>query len=213
MDVPMGGKPPWSAAVPNLVTIRCRSLRAYRIDSLVHFQVSMTPNASDDDDDDNLGLTKVQKESSPELKWVDGFTRTLDTRLTLPGTKIRFGLDFVLGLIPGVGDAISLALSGILIATMAKNGVSIMLVIKMLGNVLLDTIVGAIPILGNVFDLFYKANTRNLKLMREYYNEDRHHRGGWLAIGFVVLAILAIGGLLIWAVIAIAMLIYSMAVK
>jgi Domain of unknown function (DUF4112) len=145
----------------------------------------------------DLVLTASQRASSDELRWVDSFTRTLDTRLKIPGTNIRFGLDFILGLIPGLGDFISLGLSGLLIATMAKNGASLLLVTKMLGNVLLDAIVGSVPILGNVFDLFYKANTRNLILMREYYQEDKHRGSAWpiLITVFVILAVVLVLGL------------------
>ena len=131
---------------------------------------------------------------SREMQWVDAFTGVMDTKLRIPGTEVRFGADFLLGLVPGVGDAISLGLSGVLIATMAKNGASAKLVTKMLGNVLLDAIVGVVPILGNLFDLFYKANYRNLKLMREHYEEDKHQGSVWpilLAIVLVITAILA----------------------
>jgi hypothetical protein len=151
---------------------------------------------------DGLLLTDAQRESSSELRWVDEFTRTLDTKLRIPGTDIRFGLDFVLGLIPGVGGFLSLALSGLLIATMAKNGASLLLVTKMVGNVLLDTVVGVIPVLGNLFDLFYKANVRNLKLMREYYDEDKHRGSAWPILIPLFLAFLAIFALsiafLVW---------------
>lgn len=125
------------------------------------------------------------------LRWVDVFTRTLDTKLRIPGTKIRFGADFLLGLIPGAGDAISLGLSGILIATMARHGATPKLVIKMLGNVLLDSLVGSIPILGSVFDLFYKANVRNLDLMREHYQEGKHRGPVWPMLAAIALAIAA----------------------
>jgi Domain of unknown function (DUF4112) len=139
-------------------------------------------------------LTDAQRQSSSELRWVEEFTRTLDTKLRIPGTDIRFGLDFILGLIPGVGGFLSLALSGLLIATMAKKGASLLLVTKMVGNVLLDTIVGAIPIVGNLFDLFYKANVRNIKLMREYYDEDKHRGSAWPILIPLLLTFLAIFG-------------------
>jgi uncharacterized membrane protein YeaQ/YmgE (transglycosylase-associated protein family) len=134
------------------------------------------------------------------MRWVDSFTRTLDTKLRIPGTKIRFGADFLLGLFPGVGDAISMALSGMLIATMAKNGASPKLVTKMLGNVLLDTIVGTVPILGNVFDLFFKANYRNLQLMREHYEQDKHQGSVWPVLLAVIAAVVAIMVLSAWLI-------------
>ncbi|KAA1258430.1 hypothetical protein LF1_09490 [Rubripirellula obstinata] len=141
---------------------------------------------------------KIANQSSREMQWVDRFTSTLDTKLRIPGTKIRFGLDFLLGLIPGIGDAISLGLSGMLIATMAKNGASGKLVAKMLGNVLLDSIVGTVPVLGNVFDLFYKANYRNLNLMREHYEEDKHKGSVWPILLAVIASIVVILAATAW---------------
>ncbi|MDA8746318.1 DUF4112 domain-containing protein [Rubripirellula amarantea] len=143
-------------------------------------------------------LTPSQLESSRELKWVDSFTRTLDTKLRIPGTNVRFGVDFILGLVPGAGDLLSLGLSGILIATMAKNGASAKLVTKMLGNVLLDTIVGTVPVLGNLFDLFFKANYRNLELMREYYDEDKHRGSVWPMMLGITAVLLIIAVASIW---------------
>ena len=128
------------------------------------------------------------------LAWIDTLTDVLDTRFRIPGTNIRFGGDFLLGLVPGAGDAVSLGISGLLISGMARHGASGRLIAKMLGNVLLDTLVGTIPVLGNFFDLYYKANYRNLRLMREYAGQGRHRGSAWpivLAIGvfFVVLII------------------------
>jgi len=138
----------------------------------------------------------------PELKWIDGFSRLLDTKFRIPGTDIRFGADFLLGLFPGVGDVISLGMSGILVATMAKNGASGMLVVRMLFNVALDALVGTIPILGNIFDLIYKANYRNAVLMREYYGEGEHTGSAWPVVIGVIVAIVAIFFLMIWALVA-----------
>lgn len=140
-----------------------------------------------------------------ELAWIQQWTDVLDTKYAIPGTKIRFGLDFILGLIPGIGDAISLSFSGVLIATMAKHGASSMLITRMLLNVLLDTVVGSIPILGSLFDLFFRANSRNLKLMREYHRESKHTGSAWPLIAGIIGTIAVFFGLLIWAVVAGAM--------
>src|ERR1700754_4349756 len=93
----------------------------------------------------------------PELKWVERISRIMDSRFILPGTKFRFGADPLIGLIPGLGDAASFAVSGILVYTMAKYGVSRKVVILMMLNIILDAILGAIPFTGNIFDFFYKA--------------------------------------------------------
>ena len=133
-------------------------------------------------------LTSAQRKGAADLVWVENLTRLLDTRFKIPGTNIRFGADFIMGLVPGAGDLLSMMFSGMLIATMAKNGASGKLVARMLSNVLLDTIVGSVPVLGNIFDLFYKANNRNFKLMKEHYHEGKHTGSVWP----VVIAVLGV---------------------
>lgn len=145
-------------------------------------------------------LTEKQREI-PQLKWVDTFSRTLDTKFRIPGTDMRFGLDFILGLVPGAGDILSLGLSGTLVATMAKNGASGMLVARMLVNVALDALIGSIPILGNIFDLVYKANYRNAELMREYYQEGKHAGSVWPVVFAVIGVVILIMFLTVWFVV------------
>ncbi|MGV3483833.1 MAG: DUF4112 domain-containing protein [Planctomycetaceae bacterium] len=134
--------------------------------------------------------------AAADLQWVESLTRLLDSQFRIPGTHIRFGADFLLGLVPGAGSLVSMAFSGLMIATMAKHGASGKLAGRMLINVLLDTLVGSVPVLGNVFDLFYKANVRNLKLMKEHYHEGKHTGSIWpillliLVVFLVALAIL-----------------------
>lgn len=147
-------------------------------------------------------LTDRQREV-PELKWVDGFSQLLDTKFKVPGTEQRFGLDFILGLVPVAGDLVSLSMSGVLVATMAKNGASPKLVARMLINVLLDTVVGSVPILGNIFDFFYKANYRNAELMREYYEEGMHTGSVWPVVIGVVVAIILMFAISIWVLVEI----------
>lgn len=138
--------------------------------------------------------------STGPMRMVDTATDLLDTKFHIPGTNIRFGADFLMGLIPGVGDAVSLTISGLLIATMARHGASGRLVARMLANVGLDALVGTIPVAGNAFDLVYKANSKNLKLMREFYDEDKHRGSAWpivlavvLFLSFLFAAIVLIG--------------------
>ncbi|PPK85668.1 uncharacterized protein DUF4112 [Neolewinella xylanilytica] len=145
-------------------------------------------------------LTERQREV-PQLRWVDTFSRVLDSKFRIPGTGVRFGLDFILGLVPGAGDILSLGLSGTLIATMARHGASPRLVARMLVNVVLDALVGSIPILGNIFDLVYKANYRNAELMREYYEEGKHRGSVWPVVVAVIVSILVLMVVLIWVII------------
>lgn len=142
-------------------------------------------------------LTESQRQV-PQLRWVDSFSRLLDTKFRFPGTDIRFGADFLLGLVPGAGDLVSLGLSGTLVATMAKHGASPLLVARMLFNVALDAIVGSVPVLGNIFDLVYKANYRNAELMREYYREGKHSGSVWPLVAAVVVVVLLLFFLVGW---------------
>ncbi len=148
----------------------------------------------------NAPIFTDEQRNVPQLKMVDGFSRLLDTKFKIPGTDIRFGLDFLLGLIPGAGDLVSLGMSGVLITTMAKHGASPQLAARMLFNVALDALVGTIPVLGNIFDLIYKANYRNAVLMREYYEEGRHTGSVWPVVLGVVITLLVIFMMVVWAI-------------
>lgn len=132
-----------------------------------------------------------------EFKYLDSMSDLLDSRFRIPGTNIRFGLDFLVGLVPYAGDLITFAFSGVLVISMARNGASGMVVLKMLGNILLDTLVGSIPILGDLFDLSFKANRRNYKLLKEHYQEGKHGGSALPIILAVIFALLLMGILVI----------------
>jgi hypothetical protein len=134
----------------------------------------------------------------PDLRWVDQLSDLMDSRFQLPGTRFRFGLDPILGLIPGIGDAVSLAVSGLLISYMYRHGASGKALVKMIGNVLLDAIIGSIPILGSIFDFAYKANERNIRIMKEHYQEGKHQGSGKGILILVGLFIFIFIGLIIW---------------
>ena len=124
---------------------------------------------------------------TPDMKWVDKITHLMDSKFRIPGTQFRFGLDPILGLVPGLGDATSLAVSGSLIYYMAKFGASRKVIYMMIGNVILDATVGSIPIIGNIFDFTYKANQRNVRLLKRYH--EGKHRGSGKGVLLTVVAI------------------------
>ncbi len=132
------------------------------------------------------------------LKQVDVLAKLMDAQFRVPGTEIRFGLDAIIGLIPGVGDLSTLAVSGYMLTIMAKNGASGFLLARMVLNVLIDAIVGSIPIIGDLFDVAFKANMRNLRLMKEHYVEGRHKGGAWKVIVPVLLFLTLFIGAIIW---------------
>lgn len=106
------------------------------------------------------------------LARLDRYATLMDARFRVPGTRIRFGLDPIIGLIPGIGDALGLALSLYVVVEAVRLGVSKRVLFSMLRNVGLEALVGVVPILGDVFDIGFKANLRNAALLRRYI-EDR----------------------------------------
>jgi hypothetical protein len=111
---------------------------------------------------------KKETPQNATMKQVARLTKLMDKQFTIPGTDIRFGLDGIIGLIPGVGDVSTFAVSCYLISLMAKNGASGYVIARMVLNVLIDTIIGSIPFIGDIFDFAFKSNSRNLRLMQEH---------------------------------------------
>ncbi|MFD0764837.1 DUF4112 domain-containing protein [Mucilaginibacter lutimaris] len=126
---------------------------------------------------------------SGQLKWVERIASVMDDKFKVPGTNFRFGLDPILNLIPFAGDVSGFIVSAALLYVMAKNGVSRKVLILMAINISIDTIVGAIPLLGQISDFYIKANTRNIKLLKEHYQEGRHagNGNGIIAILLIIL--------------------------
>jgi hypothetical protein len=138
--------------------------------------------------------------NTPDLSWVDNLTHLMDSRFRLPGTNFRFGLDPILGLLPGVGDATSMLISGVLIFYMYRNGASRKAMLMMIGNVVLDTVIGSIPILGNIFDFAYKANERNIRIMKRHYHEGRYQGKGTGILITAALVLIGVMVLMLWLV-------------
>jgi hypothetical protein len=99
-----------------------------------------------------------------------GIARMMDTAIRIPGTGIRLGADSVLGLIPGVGDAGS-ALVGLFIVNESRLlGIPNHKLVRMLANLGADTLGGSVPLLGDIFDVYFKSNRRNLKIVLDHFN-------------------------------------------
>ncbi|MEH2073431.1 MAG: DUF4112 domain-containing protein [Nostoc sp.] len=105
---------------------------------------------------------------APTLKRLRQLSRLLDNIVTIPGTKIGFGLDPILGLIPIGGDFLGVMFSSYIILEAARLGVSRATLGKMVFNVIVDGLVGTVPVLGDFFDFAWRANTNNIKLLEEY---------------------------------------------
>jgi hypothetical protein len=102
------------------------------------------------------------------LKRIERLAKLMDTAWGIPFTKWRFGFDSVVGLIPGAGDAVNLGVSIYTLMLARKLGAPNNLLLKMAANSGVDFGLGSVPILGDIFDMFFKSNTRNLKLLTEY---------------------------------------------
>jgi len=106
--------------------------------------------------------------SAPSFAAVSQFAYWLDAGIRIPGTNLRFGLDPILGLIPGAGDAAGAVLAGWILVEALRMGASRATVLRIAGNVALDAALGAVPVLGDIFDFAWKANLRNVALLERH---------------------------------------------
>jgi len=104
---------------------------------------------------------------------LERYAELTDSRFRIPFTKVHFGIDSIIGLIPIAGETIGLVLSFYLILEAFKLGVPNALKFKMLRNVLLDWVIGLVPIAGDIADVAFKANIRNMKLLVEHIDQER----------------------------------------
>ena len=100
---------------------------------------------------------------------LDRLATAFDTAFIVPGTNVRFGVESLLRLVPGIGDAAASALSCYLLYEAHKLGVPRLLFARMIGNVLLEGAAGAVPFAGDAFDVFFRANHRNIALLRKHF--------------------------------------------
>lgn len=138
-------------------------------------------------------------QSTDALLWLDRIGKFLDNQFRIPGTQIRFGLDFLIGLIPYVGDVSGFIIGAVLVLIMTRYKAGGRVMLKMVGNIWLDGLVGTVPILGDIFDLRYKANVRNINLLKQYYQEGKHHGSAWGAVLLISLVSIALIISSVWA--------------
>jgi len=103
------------------------------------------------------------------VRRLSGIARLMDTAIGIPGTRIRFGADSIFGLIPVIGDAGG-ALVGLYIINEARRlGLPPAKLVQMLGNVAADSVLGSVPLAGDVFDLFFKSHRRNVQMILDHF--------------------------------------------
>jgi hypothetical protein len=104
---------------------------------------------------------------------LDALATLLDTAVLVPGTNIRFGLDAVVGLVPGIGDLVTTAMSLYIVHEARQLGAPAHLILRMIGNVAVDGLVGAVPLVGDAFDVLFRANRRNMALLQNHLKNER----------------------------------------
>jgi len=115
---------------------------------------------------------------------IEAMELLLERAIGVPGTKMRVGLDSIVGLIPVVGDVVTAAMGAWLIWEARNLGMSKFHLARMAGNLGFDTLVGAIPLAGDLFDFVFKSNSRNLRIVKRWL--DKHHPETRLIEGEVV---------------------------
>ncbi len=126
-----------------------------------------------------------------------GLAKALDSALTIPGTRAKIGLDSILGLIPGVGDLGSAAIGGYILMVASKLGVPAVVLWRMLLNLAIDAVFGLVPFAGDIFDVAFKANTKNAALLERALADPagtrRASRWALVTVGLGFLAVTAAG--------------------
>jgi hypothetical protein len=110
---------------------------------------------------------------------IDALARLMDTAFVVPGTQIRFGLDALIGLVPGVGDAITTLISLYIVNEARALGAPPLLVARMIANVAFDGLVGAVPLVCDAFDVAFRANRRNMALLLDHLERERGPGSAW----------------------------------
>jgi len=103
------------------------------------------------------------------IERLDWLSRLLDIAFTLPGTNIRFGAEAIMRLVPGIGDAAASVLSSLILYEAHRLGASRRILIRMAGNVAIEAFAGSVPIVGDLFDVAFRANRRNVQILREHF--------------------------------------------
>lgn len=148
-------------------------------------------------------MWRVALSSPTDGKGLRDLARLLDEAIRIPGTNIRVGLDALLGLLPGGGDIAGGVFSGLIILQAARAGAPTPVLGRMLGNVLTDVVIGAIPLLGDVFDVAWRANSRNVRLLESWRERPvSTKRASTLTVTAILLALLLLVVLAVWGSIA-----------
>jgi hypothetical protein len=143
---------------------------------------------------------EAQEKKDNDLGGLDNLAKLLDNQFRIPGTNFTFGIDGIIGLVPYVGDIAGLVVSGYLMRMMVKKGAGPLLMLRMMGNYALDTIVGVVPFLGDFFDFGFKANRRNVDMLKRYYASGKAQPNAKYSLAFLSFLFFLLFCVLIWGV-------------
>lgn len=147
----------------------------------------------------------LPKRPPRQLESARAVARLLDRSFRIPGTSLRFGLDPILGLLPVGGDVLAALGSGWILYVAWRNGAPPGMIGRMLVNVLVDTLVGAVPVVGDLFDAGWQANARNVGMLEKWLGEEgsRRHHSPAILVGIVLALLLLVAGVvgLVWLVV------------
>lgn len=107
---------------------------------------------------------------------IEALSRVMDGLVSLPGTNVKIGVDAIIGIVPVAGDLLSQLISGYMIWEARQLGVPRWIIARMIANTAIDTVLGAIPLAGDAFDVLFRANLRNLKLLKGHLEKVGHIR-------------------------------------
>jgi hypothetical protein len=138
-------------------------------------------------------ITARDRDNAERTRRLRTLAWLMDNSIPLPG-GLRIGVDAIIGLVPGIGDAIGALISAYIINEAREMGAPRSLLLRMMGNVIIDTVVGAVPLAGDLFDAAFKSNSRNLALLAQYQLDPVGTRRGsrWVVAGFFLLLALMV---------------------
>lgn len=128
------------------------------------------------------------------LRRLRRLSHLLDNAIGIPGTRIRVGLDPLLGLLPGGGDFVGTALSAYIVLEAARLGASRDTLVQMVSNIILDTVAGIVPVLGDLVDVTWKANAKNIALLEEHLRipPPARQKANWLFLALLLAGLLLV---------------------
>ena len=147
-----------------------------------------------------FGMTKDERQQVEVEQSLETLSTYLDGLFRVPGTGWKFGLDSLIGLIPNVGDAVTSLASFYILVAGVRYGVPKITLLRMAFNIGLDYLIGTIPFVGDAFDFFWKANRKNMDLIRERgTGQNKGTTGDYLFVGLIIFGLIAllIGSILV----------------